>query len=419
MHAPGSALLRTPLASIVISSYNYAAHLSACIDSALAQTYANVEVIVVDDGSTDDSRRIIRAYGSRIVSILKDNGGQASAVNAGFRASHGDVVFFVDSDDLLDPTAVSTAVGLFQGDVVKVHWPLRPIDAAGKPVGSLRPAEPSSGDLRPLALTRCPTGHAWPPTTGNAWSRRFLEQVLPMPEAEYRTQPDLYLCTLAALHGPMAAHPEPLACWRIHGRNASYLYGIEERITREYMRAEFTLQLAERHCAALGLRPDPAAWRSSSHQHQVYQAVQDLISIIPERQAFALVDGGQYGDDLVLHGRRVKPFLERHGQYWGPPADDLTAIREIRKLRAAGIRYFAIVWPNLWWLDYYQGLHRHLRRFSSCVLQNTRAVIFELPPLPNGRGQRGRSTAGRRRVNRRIAPPVAPAGATGQRPELG
>ena len=385
----GGALPGAPRASVVITSYNYAAYLRACIDSALAQDCPGVEVIVVDDGSTDDSRRIIEEYGARLIPVFKENGGQASAINAGFHASRGDVVLFVDSDDLLALTAVSVAVALVRGDVVKAHWPLRPIDHAGDPRGPLRPLEPTSGDLRSHALERSKVWYAWPPTTGNAWSRRFLEKVLPMPEAEYRTQPDQYLCTLAALYGPIAAHPEPLGCWRLHGRNASYLYNLEETLVREHARAEFTLQQAERHCAALGLEPDPAAWRRHSYHHQVYRAMQDLISIIPERESLALVDGGQYGNNLVLHGRRVKPFLERRGQYWGLPPDDPAAIREIRKLRVAGTRYFAIIWPHLWWLDYYQGLHRHLRRFP-CLLRNDRVALFELPPLPRGRSARER-----------------------------
>src|SRR5438093_8099671 len=83
-------------ASIIISSYNYGRYLSAAIESALHQTYQNTEVIVVDDGSTDDSREVIAGYANRIKPVLKENNGQASALNAGFKVSRGDVIFFVD-----------------------------------------------------------------------------------------------------------------------------------------------------------------------------------------------------------------------------------------------------------------------------------------------------------------------------------
>ncbi|HMX28215.1 MAG TPA: glycosyltransferase family A protein, partial [Blastocatellia bacterium] len=110
------------LASIIVSSYNYGRFLNEAIDSALGQTYANTEVIVVDDGSTDDSRQIIAAYDDRILPVLKDNGGQASAFNAGFAASRGQVVFFLDSDDVLLPTAVENAVAFFDDSgVAKAH----------------------------------------------------------------------------------------------------------------------------------------------------------------------------------------------------------------------------------------------------------------------------------------------------------
>ena len=109
-------------ASIIISSYNYGCFLRQAIDSALGQNYAPLEVIVVDDGSADDSPAIVAAYGSRIIPVLKSNGGQASAFNAGFAASQGDVVFFLDSDDVLLPTAVAAVMPLFQeADVVKVQ----------------------------------------------------------------------------------------------------------------------------------------------------------------------------------------------------------------------------------------------------------------------------------------------------------
>src|SRR5271154_6940087 len=94
-----------PLVSIVITNYNYGRYLRAAIDSALAQTYPRVEVIVVDDGSSDSSPQTIASYGTRIVPIIKTNGGHGSALNAGFVASRGTLVMFLDADDELLPEA--------------------------------------------------------------------------------------------------------------------------------------------------------------------------------------------------------------------------------------------------------------------------------------------------------------------------
>jgi glycosyltransferase involved in cell wall biosynthesis len=88
-----------PLVSILINNYNYGRYLGDAIESALNQTYRHAEVIVVDDGSTDDSRDVIASFGSRVISVLKANGGQGSAFNAGFAASRGNIICFLDSDD--------------------------------------------------------------------------------------------------------------------------------------------------------------------------------------------------------------------------------------------------------------------------------------------------------------------------------
>src|SRR5207248_6442625 len=91
-----------PLVSIVLSNYNYGRFVDQAIESALAQTYPRVEVVVVDDGSTDDSREVIGRY-EGIVSIFKPNSGQMSAINAGFAACHGAAICFFESDDVLAP----------------------------------------------------------------------------------------------------------------------------------------------------------------------------------------------------------------------------------------------------------------------------------------------------------------------------
>ena len=171
-----------PLASIVICSYNYGRFLAEAIDSALNQTYPDVEVIVVDDGSTDDSCDVIRRYRDRVVPVLKDNEGHDAAINTGFRLSTGQVVCFLDSDDGLFPTAVESAVkAMRDSDVVKVHWPLCVVDEQGHRTGKLLPGGwLPEGDLRDTVLRQGPHSYPSPPTSGNAWARRFLERVCPI-----------------------------------------------------------------------------------------------------------------------------------------------------------------------------------------------------------------------------------------------
>jgi glycosyltransferase involved in cell wall biosynthesis len=105
------------LASVIVNNYNYGRFVQEAIDSALDQSYPLTEVIVVDDGSTDQSREIIARYGDRIIPVFKENGGQASAFNAGFRASRGQVIAFLDADDALFPNVIENAVHLMNTSV--------------------------------------------------------------------------------------------------------------------------------------------------------------------------------------------------------------------------------------------------------------------------------------------------------------
>lgn len=89
-----------PLVSVIMPCYNSAVHLNAAIDSVLNQDYPNIELIVVDDGSTDNSLQILQQYGERITVICQKNSGPAAARNTGMRAAKGDYIAFNDSDDI-------------------------------------------------------------------------------------------------------------------------------------------------------------------------------------------------------------------------------------------------------------------------------------------------------------------------------
>jgi hypothetical protein len=368
-----------PLASIVISSYNYGRFLPHAIESALGQTYANTEVIVVDDGSTDHSREVITGYGERVLPLWKDNGGQASALNAGYQASRGEVVFFVDSDDLLLPTAVEQALPFFDDRrVAKVHWSLWAVDDQGQTTGLVRNPVLPEGDLRDALIRDGPYGYLWPDTTGNAWARPFLERVLPIPEEEFRTSPDLYLCGLAPLFGTIRRIAEPQGCWRSHSQNHSVRHAFEERLRAGLRREEHCFDALGRCCQTLGVTPDPGPWRANGWWHQIDGGLRGITAIVPEGDALILVDQDSWGCGPVIAGRRRIPFLEREGGDWGEPADDATAIGELERLREAGANFMVFVQPALWWLDYYTGLHHYLRSNFRCALENDALVAFDL-----------------------------------------
>jgi hypothetical protein len=110
---------------------------------------------------------------------------------------------------------------------------------------------------------------------------------------------------------------------------------------------------------------------------QIHVAAGELAALVAPGESFILVDQDEWDKEIVPHGRPI-PFLERGGKYWGPPADDETAIRELERLRRGGARYMVFGWPHLWWLEHYAGAHRHLRSRYPCVLENERLVVFDL-----------------------------------------
>lgn len=92
-----------PLVSVVIPSYNYGQYVGQAVESALAQTYSNVEVIVIDDGSQDDTKDRLAPYGNRIRYVYQENQGLSAARNTGIREARGEYVAFLDSDDAVHP----------------------------------------------------------------------------------------------------------------------------------------------------------------------------------------------------------------------------------------------------------------------------------------------------------------------------
>ena len=220
MSAPAAAELAV---DIVINNHNYAEFLGDAIESALAQTHPGVKVIVVDDGSSDGSRERLREYESRVEIVLKENGGQASALNAGMERARGDVVIFLDADDMLEPGAAQAAALAFAADprLAKVQFRMAVLDEAGRPTGVTKPTEylgAPAGDMREAELA-FPFDLPWSATSGNAFREAALRRILPIPEQAYRLCADWYVVHLTTLLGDVATLREVGANHRVHGRN--------------------------------------------------------------------------------------------------------------------------------------------------------------------------------------------------------
>jgi glycosyltransferase involved in cell wall biosynthesis len=230
-----------PFVSVIINNYNYGRFLRQAIDSALSQTYPDLEVLVVDDGSTDDSRDIIASYGERVRPVLKSNGGQASAFNAGVAASRGGLIALLDSDDVFLPRKVARCVraAAEHPDAQLIYHRVRTIDTNGSVTGKPYPSRLFRGAIGARVLNGGGTWH-YAPTSGQVFRREFLLRILPVPEALYRTSADAYVACLAGMLVPVFGLPDALTHYRVHGSNAWMAGGgkggkTEEQKLRHYI----------------------------------------------------------------------------------------------------------------------------------------------------------------------------------------
>jgi glycosyltransferase involved in cell wall biosynthesis len=213
-------MIQSPLVTVLINNYNYGRFLRESIDSALTQTYKNLEIVVVDDGSTDDSRKILASYRKRIVPIFKPNGGQASALNAGFAASKGEIICLLDSDDVWLPNKVEEMVRAAETNAgaMLIYHAYQRADSNLWPFGKVLPLSFLEGDISEKIRR---SGGCWPfpPTSALAFRRSILSTVMPIPESLFRTCADACLAYSIPLIAPVAAIRQPLCLYRIHGSN--------------------------------------------------------------------------------------------------------------------------------------------------------------------------------------------------------
>jgi glycosyltransferase involved in cell wall biosynthesis len=387
---------RPPLASVIVINYNYARFLPAAIESALAQTYPDTEVVVVDDGSTDDSWQVIAGYGDRVRPVLKENGGHTSAFNAGFAASHGQLICFLDADDLLLPTALEEAAARLLGDprVVKVHWPLWVIDERGRPTGELEPSRPlEGGDLRDLAIRDGPAIYKSAPTSGNAFSRTFLKQVFPLPAAGHRDAADGYLKALAPIFGIIETLAEPQSCYRVHRTNFFHSRTLAQKARVLVDRFECRARALSRHLREQGVEVDWQVWTERNGFYRwmsdLAAARADLIALLPPGSRFLLVDQARWGNEQLVEDRTALPYGTQDGSYSGPPEDDRAAVREVKRIRRQGASWIVFWRDAFWWLEQYPGLAHYLDAAARPTLSNDRLIVFEfrqtcVQPEPSG-----------------------------------
>jgi glycosyltransferase involved in cell wall biosynthesis len=241
-----------PRFSVIVTCYNYGKYVAGAVESALAQSYPHFEVIVVNDGSQDDSLQVLSRFGDRITLIDQPNQGSIAAYNRGFVESTGDVIVLLDADDLLEPDALSQVAAAWSESVAKVQWDLRIIDAHGRDLGRKFCNFDASYDAARVRESFRRTGtYRWPVSVGNAYSRWFAEAVFPLsPEHG----PDGALNTVAPVYGEVATIAKTLASYRIHGSNLWSNTGSDwQRLPERIRQRASEIALMQRHAQKRGV----------------------------------------------------------------------------------------------------------------------------------------------------------------------
>jgi glycosyltransferase involved in cell wall biosynthesis len=205
--------------SVIIANHNYRDFVGAAIESALAVDWPDKEVIAVDDASTDDSRNVIEGVRGRVAAYFRPKSHQLGAHMFGFERSTGDIIIFLDADDLLEPEVMQEVAKIWRPGVSKVQYRMNLIDAVGTQLGSAIPQFPPKNDPEKLRRAYLRTmAYTTPPGSGNAYSRYFVQNAFAIAPSTMRWSDDVLL-TLAPILGDVLTIREPLARYRMHAAN--------------------------------------------------------------------------------------------------------------------------------------------------------------------------------------------------------
>ena len=232
-----------PFVSVIMCNYNYGDFLAEAMESVLSQTYRDFELIVVDDGSTDHSREVISTYGdARIQTIFKENGGQASAFNAGMKYAKGVLVAFLDSDDRWKNDKIEKVVQAYEnGDYSVVQHNLDVVDGNSQLQGRIHPGvEPGIKNVLQAYFSENRTNF-FSATSGIVCRMRDLKKIFPLDEAQWKICADVAVTRPLPMFGNVCTLVDNLGYYRIHGSNSWMNTEYQsQRISNGMKEVEFT-----------------------------------------------------------------------------------------------------------------------------------------------------------------------------------
>ena len=227
--------MSAPRITVLIDTYNYGRYIEAASESVLGQDFPaeEMEILVVDDGSTDDTRARVGKYAGRVKYIWKENGGQASAFNCGLAQARGELIFLLDADDYWRPGKLRKIADLFaqHPKAGMIYHRYEELEEASGKISAL--AAPVISGFLPERKVDLISYWIYPTST-LAFRNEWIKALLPVPEG-LKIQADAYLAALAIFLGPVMGVVEPLTVYRAHGKNlfrASAGAGEDERTQR-------------------------------------------------------------------------------------------------------------------------------------------------------------------------------------------
>ena len=200
---------KLPLVSVVTPSYNQGRFIKKTIESVLAQSYPNIEYVVIDGGSTDGTVEILQTYGDQLEWVSEPDNGQTHAINKGMAIVRGEILGYLNSDDILLPDAIKHVVEFFQkyNNCDMVYGNADYIDKEGDVTGSYKTADYSFDRLLKDCMVCQPAAF---------WRRRIAEKIGPFNEQlDYAMDYDYWL-RIAKASGNIYFLPKKLACSRIY-----------------------------------------------------------------------------------------------------------------------------------------------------------------------------------------------------------
>lgn len=207
---------------MVIPVYNASSYVSETIESLLRQTYPNLEIIAVDDGSKDDSLAILQRHQSKVRVLSQANGGQSSALNRGWGEARGEIIGYLGADDLLHPDAITKLVNslLENKNAVAVYPDYQLIDQVGAVIREVHPPN--------FSLPRVVKSQECPPGPGLLFYKAAFHKAGPW-RTDLRQIPDFDFLLRLGLQGTISHLQENLASFRVHAGSQSFAVSSVEK----------------------------------------------------------------------------------------------------------------------------------------------------------------------------------------------